>query len=134
MLLATNTRVWGLIHLGNTIRIESLGYGKRLRLCVELGGRLILVTHWYLFCKVTHHYSEMEGCSLPQTRSIWTELSKQIFCVLFSLSRCFLLLACVYNCSIHFVLVVWLSLVPHIKFVNSVIFYRIHNKNRFLSF
>ena len=47
-------------------------------LCVELGGRLILVTHWYLFCKVTHHYSETEGCSLPQTRSIWTELGKQI--------------------------------------------------------
>jgi hypothetical protein len=31
--------------LGNTIRIESLGYRKRLGLCVELGGRLILVTH-----------------------------------------------------------------------------------------
>jgi len=64
--------------LGNTIRIESFGHGKRLGLWVELGGRLILVTHWYLFCKVSHHYSETEGCSLPQTRSIWIELGKQI--------------------------------------------------------
>ena len=45
------------------------------------------------------------SCSLPQTRSIWTELGKQIRCVLsssFLLLCCFLLLACDYNCSIHF--------------------------------
>jgi len=74
--------------LGNTIRIESLGYGKRLGLWVELGERLILVTHWYLFCKVTHHYSGTDGCSLPQTRSIWIELGQQIFLcsLLFSLA------------------------------------------------
>jgi len=49
--------------LGNTITIEFLGYGKRLGLWVELGGILILVTHWYLICKVTHHYSGTESCS-----------------------------------------------------------------------
>jgi len=32
-------------HLGNTIRIEFVGYGKRLGLWLELGGRLILVIH-----------------------------------------------------------------------------------------
>jgi len=35
----------GWFTLGNTIRIESLGYGKRLILWVKLGERLILVTH-----------------------------------------------------------------------------------------
>jgi len=74
----------GWFTLGNTIRIESLGHGRRLGLWVELGGRLILVTHWYLFCKVTHHYSETDDCSLLQTRSIWTELCQQILlCSLF---------------------------------------------------
>jgi len=83
----------GWFTLGNTIRIESLGYGKRLWLWVELGGRLILVTHWYLFCKVIHHYSETQSCSLPQTRSIWTELGQQILLYsLFLFSCCFLLL------------------------------------------
>jgi len=83
----------GWFTVGNTIRIESLGYRKRLGLWVELGGRLILVTHWYLFCKVTHHYSETESCSLPQTRSIWIELGKQIL-----LCSLFLSLAVFYFC------------------------------------
>jgi len=63
-----------------------------------------------------------EGCSLPQTRLIWTELGKQILVFSLLFSHCFLLLTCDYYCFIHFVLVAWLSLAPHIKFVIGVIF------------
>jgi len=63
---------------------------------------------------------------LGQFGSNWVN---RFFCVLsFSFSCYFLLLACVYNCSIHFVLVAWLPLAPHIKFIIGVIFHRIHNK------
>jgi len=94
--------------------IESIGYGKRLRLWVELGGRLILVTHWYLFCKVTHHYSGTESCSLLQTRSIWTELGQQ-----FLLCSLFFSLVVFYSCLclivIHFDIDCLIKLAPHIK-------------------
>jgi len=63
-----------LIHLRNTIRIESLGHGKRLRLWVELGLKTYSCNPLISLCKVTHHYSGMEDCSLPQTRLVfdWT--------------------------------------------------------------
>jgi len=117
----------GWFTLGNTIKIESLGYGKRLRLWVELGGKLILVTHWYLFCKVTHHYSETDGCSLPQTRSIWTVLGQQISCVLSSSLLLFSTIVCVELLS-TLILVAWLTCSTH-QVVIGVIFHRIHNKS-----
>jgi len=50
-------------------------------------------------CKVNHHYSGTEGCSLPRLGQFWIELGKQISCVLsLSFSRCFSTFACVYNC------------------------------------
>ena len=104
--------------MGKTIRIESLGHGKRLRLWVELSERLILVTHWYLFCKVNHHYSGAEGCSLPQTRSV---LEQILLCSLFLFSRYFLLLVCVYYFH-TLCLIAWLLLAPHIKYFIGVIF------------
>ena len=52
-LLATNTRVGiVLIHLEqNTVRIESLGHGKKLGLWVELGLKTDYCNPQYLFVK-----------------------------------------------------------------------------------
>jgi len=76
----------GWFTLGNTIRIESL------------------VTHWYLFCKVTHHYS----------RSIWIELGQQILlCSLFFSFVVFYFY--LYLIVIHFDIGCLIKLVPHIK-------------------
>jgi len=73
MLLATNTRV-GVDSPSKTLLGLSLLVTGRDWDWVELGGRLILVTHWYLLCKVTHYYSGTNDCSLSQTRSVldWT--------------------------------------------------------------
>jgi len=52
-LLATNTRV-GIVLIQleqNTVRIESLGHGKRLRLWVELGLKTDSYNPQYLFVK-----------------------------------------------------------------------------------
>jgi len=86
-----------------------------LGLWVELGGRLILVTHWYLFCKVTHHYSGTEGCSLPHSRSIcWPNWVNKFFCVFSSSLSLFSTFVCDYNWY-PLVLVASLFLAPHIK-------------------
>jgi hypothetical protein len=83
----------------NTIRIESLGHEMRLGLWVELGLKTNSCNLLISLCKVTHHYSRMESCTLPQTRSVLDrKLGKQILCVLSLFLSMFNSFACVYNC------------------------------------
>ena len=72
--------------------IESLGHGKRLRLCVELGLKINSCNPFLIsLCKVTHHYSGTESCSLSsKLGQYWTELGKQICLCYLSFSHYFI--------------------------------------------
>jgi len=98
LLLATNTRVGIDSPWRNTIRIESFGHGKRLRLWVELCLKTNSCNFLISLCKVTIIIVEHMTALSPGLGQYVTELGKQISCVLSFFLSLFSTFAYAYNC------------------------------------
>ena len=131
--MATNTRDWGLIHLGK----HYYDWVSWLREEIETLGRIRQKTYSCNplispFVRLLIIIVKRRAALSPRLGQLGPNWVNKFFCVLSSfLSCCFLLLACVYNCSMHFVF--WLfdySLLHTSSLLLVWFFHRIHNNWR----